>query len=197
MSRNLPAATCSSMNLTNRPYSDMLTKPRISCSAGSVMSGLGAEVPERTCTGLPHNSTMNGQDFDRIIRDAFAPFLGGMGFSMDTPSISGRNYHATFTGPRHVVSVSFEPGCDAQLVLVMRHDNGDLSALDDRTRTPRLSDLNRRYMPDVTTQERSACAAFVDSVVARDEHEKALLQAAHELRLVLPKYLADHGAASP
>lgn len=52
-------------------------------------------------------------------------------------------------------------------------------------------------MPDVTTQERSACAAFVDSVVARDEHEMALLQAAHELRLVLPKYLADHGAASP
>lgn len=112
MSRNLPAATCSSMNLTNRPYSDMLTKPRISCSAGSVMSGLSAEVPERTGTR-------------------------------------------------------------------------------------RLSDLNRRYMPDVTTQERSACAAFVDSVVARDEHEKALLQAAHELRLVLPKYLADHGAASP
>ncbi|MDF3058761.1 MAG: hypothetical protein K0R17_2976, partial [Rariglobus sp.] len=47
---------------------------------------------------------MNGQDFLRVCKSAFAPFLSELGFSMDSPSISGRFYRVSFTGAAHAVS---------------------------------------------------------------------------------------------
>ena len=134
---------------------------------------------------------MNGQDFLRIVNEAFTPFLIGLGFSMDAPSISGRLYRASFSGPKHSVSVSFEPGDEALFVLVFSREHGELSDMDDRLKTPRLSDLNSRYMNAVNSEERAANETAFKSVVARDEEEKVLLKSAKELRLVLPKYLAN------
>ena len=63
--------------------------------------------------------------------------------------------------------------------------------MDDRLKTPRLCDLNSRYMNTVTSEERAANDAAFKSVVALDEEERLLLKSAKELRLVLPKYLAS------
>jgi hypothetical protein len=134
---------------------------------------------------------MTPEDFLRIVTQAFAPFLKGLGFSMDPPSISGRLYDVNFSSSTHVVSVSFEPGDDLLLVLVFSRENGRLSDIDDPSTTPRLADLNRRYMSAVSREERTANDAMFTSVVARDKDEKLLLKSAKELRLVLPRYLAD------
>ena len=134
---------------------------------------------------------MNDQDFLRVVNEAFTPFLTGLGFSMDTPSISGRLYRSSFTSSRHSVSLSFEPGDEAFFVLVFNREYGELSDMDDRSKTPRLSDLNSRYMNTVSGAERTANESAFRSVVARDEEERELLKSAKELRLVLPKYLAD------
>lgn len=133
---------------------------------------------------------MNGHDFLRIVNSAFAPFLRELGFSMDPPSVSGRLYRASFTGAAHAVSVSFEPGEDALFVVVFTRENGQLSDMDDRTRSPRLADLSARYGNTVTVDKRARSEAAFNAVVARDREEQAVLGAAQELRLVLPKYLA-------
>ncbi len=105
---------------------------------------------------------MNGQGFLRIANEAFAPFLEELGFSMETPLISGRFYRASFIGSKHLVSVSFEPGDKAFFVLVFGCEHGVLSNMDDCLKTPRLSDLNRRYMKSpvgwVETQHFPVCA---------------------------------------
>ena len=132
---------------------------------------------------------MNGQDFLRIAKEAFIPFLKELGLEMDEPSMSGRFYRASFTGPAHAVSVSYEPGDGAFFVMVFGRKNGKLSDIDDRTKTPRLADLNSRYMPTITNKERVENEVAFESVVARDREERLLLKAAKELRLVLPKYL--------
>ncbi len=132
---------------------------------------------------------MNGQDFLRIANEAFVPFLKGLGFVMDEPSISGRFYRVSFTGSAHAVSVSYEPGDDALFVMVFGRKNGELSDIDDRTETPRLADLNSRYMATITNEERAENERAFESVAANDKEERLLLKAAKELRLVLPKYL--------
>jgi hypothetical protein len=132
---------------------------------------------------------MNGQDFLRVCNAAFAPFLKELGFSMDSPSISGRFYRVSFTDAAHAVSVSYEPGDEALFVMVFGRENGELTDIDDRLKTPRLADLNTRYMPTITSGERAANETVFASVETRDKEEYALLKAAKELRLVLPKYL--------
>jgi len=134
---------------------------------------------------------MNGQDFLRIVNEAFAPFLVGLGFLADAPSISGRFYRASFTGRLHSVSISFEPGDEVLFVVVFTLDGGELSDMDDRLKTPRLADLNRRYMNAVSGDEKAANEATFRSIIAHDEEERVLLKSAKELRLVLPRYLAD------
>jgi hypothetical protein len=134
---------------------------------------------------------MNGQDFIRITHEAFEPFLSKLGFAMDEPSISGRYYRVSFTAPQSAVSVSYEPGDDALFVMVFGRKNGQLSDIDNRKETPRLSDLNRRYMTTVTQAERVANDKAFESVMVNDNEERQLLKAAKELRLVLPKHLCS------
>jgi hypothetical protein len=139
---------------------------------------------------------MSGQDFMRIVRDAFVPFLMRLGFSMENPSISGRFYRASFTSPKHAVSVSYEPGDNALFVMVFSRENGHQSSIDDRIRTPRLSDLNSRYMHTITEEERSNNELMFPSTPIRDDEERLLLKSAKELSLVLPKYLSDRNPAA-
>jgi hypothetical protein len=132
---------------------------------------------------------MNGDGFTRLVSAAFAPFLREMGYKMTPPSISGRLYRVNFVGPKHMVSVSYEPGDEVSFVMVFGRKNGEYSNIDDRTETPRLSDLNSRYMRAVTNKERAQNEAAFDAVIAADDEERLLLKSAKELRLVLPMYL--------
>jgi len=133
---------------------------------------------------------MNGLGFFRIIEAAFAPLLAHLGFSMDRPRISGRVYSASFSNQRCSVNVSFEPGDERLLVLVFTKEDGKLSDIDDRAKTPRLADLNRRYMRQVLLQERTANENAFKSISADDTQERLLLKYAKELRLVLPRHLS-------
>jgi hypothetical protein len=132
---------------------------------------------------------MNGQDFLRIVRTAFLPIFSALGFQMDTPSTSGRFYRASFTSPNYVISISYEPGDNSQFVIIFTKENDELSDIDDRSKTPRLADLNSRYMHTISSDERVQNEAFFASVQVTGDQEKLLLKAAKELRLVFPKYL--------
>lgn len=134
---------------------------------------------------------MNDQGFMRIVNNAFAPFLEGLGFVEEKPSISGRFYRVSFKGPSHVVSVSYEPGDNALFIMVFSAHSGQLSDPDDPAATPRLSDLSARFMPTVTREERVENEAFFEGIAAHDPEEASLLKAAKELRLVLPRHLCS------
>ena len=139
---------------------------------------------------------MNGQDFLRVAGEAFAPFLIELGFVMDEPSISGRFYRVSFTGSAHTVSISYEPYDDAAFIMIFSRVNGRLSDIDDRAQTPRLADLNARYMKSVTSEERAENDRVFELVVVNDNEGRALLKAAKELRLVIPRYLEGSNRAS-
>ena len=132
---------------------------------------------------------MDGENFLKIVKQAFWPFLSEMEFIANDPSISGRYYRASFTGPTHSIWVTFEPGDDQLLIFIFSRENGKLSNIDDRSKTPRLSDLNSRYMRTISDRERSDSEAIFADVVAKDSKEQLVLKAAKELRLVLPKYI--------
>jgi hypothetical protein len=134
---------------------------------------------------------MTGDGFLRIVGEAFAPFLESLGFIADKPAISGREYSASFSSAAHLVRVSYEPDDDALFVMVFGQRQGVLSDIDSREETPRLADLNARYMPRVDAQLRAANEDFFRSVVPEDKEERLLLKAAKELRLVLPEYLEE------
>ena len=134
---------------------------------------------------------MDGQGFCRVMQDAFVPFLARFGFNENAPDISGRLYDATFTSPSHLVSISYEPGDDAFFVMVFSRCDGRLSNIDDRSKTPRLEDLNKRYMNSISSEDRRKSELEFAEVVVRDDVERRLLKFAKELRLVLPKYLGD------
>ena len=134
---------------------------------------------------------MNGQDFSRMVQEAFAPFLEGLGFQMDAMSISGRFYRCSFSSLSNIVSISYEPGDDVLFIMVFSREDSRLSEIDDLSKTPRLSDLNKRYMSVVTADERIKNEFKFASVRANDEEEMLLLKSAKELSLVLPKYLKD------
>ncbi len=137
---------------------------------------------------------MNGQEFIRLAHEAFEPFLKDLGFVMDAPLISGRYYRVSFSTQEHVVSVSYEPGDNALFVIIFGRQHQELSDIDDRKATPRLSDLNSRFMPTVTKAERVANEIAFESVMAYDNEQRLVLKAAKELCLVLPKFLhADGG----
>ena len=99
-------------------------------------------------------------------------------------------YSASFSNETHSVGISFEPGEDRFLVLLFTKENGKLSEIDDRVKTPRLVELNERYMPGVTREERAANEAFFKPILVDDGQERILLKYAKELRLILPGHLA-------
>ena len=134
---------------------------------------------------------MHSQSFLRIIREAFVPFLTKVGFSCDNTSISGRSYEANFRSADNILSVSYEPGDDALFVMVFELKNGSVSSADDRMKTPRLADLNSRYMMSVSPEERLASDSLFKGIRVEDKAERNLLKSAKELSLVLPKYLSE------
>jgi hypothetical protein len=134
---------------------------------------------------------MNGDNFLRIVDEAFWPFMNDLGFIMEKPIVGRRLYSVTFTGEGHAVSISYEPDDIQPSVLVFSLVEGRKSSIDDRNATPRLSDLNAIFMKSVTKQERAINDAFFNLIVANDSEERLLLKSAKELRLVLPKYITS------
>jgi hypothetical protein len=137
---------------------------------------------------------MDGKDFVSLCRSAFEPFLNEQGFVMESFSISGRMYEVIFAGEKHAILVSYEPGDDMLFVLVFGRENDTLTDFDDRTKTPRLADLNAHYMAKVSDEERRENEAVFTAINPRDKQELTVLKAAKELRLVLPKYLRSKSA---
>ena len=133
---------------------------------------------------------MNGNDFTRVIDQAFIPFMEDLYFVAQPTQISGRLYQTRFIGERYTLSVAFEPGDDYFLIMLLRNGADDLASIDDRNKTPRLSDLNTRYMPLIASSEREANDAFFSGISVNNPFERELLKFAKDLRLVLPKHLA-------
>jgi hypothetical protein len=131
---------------------------------------------------------MNGNTFVATVKELLCPTLEPLGFVLHS-SVSGRMYLAEFVSPTHVASISFEPGDDYLLVVIFTVDNGERSELDDRNATPRLSDLNRRFLSASDAQ------VLHDQMLGRhceDADTGRLAKAARELAVVLPRYLAAH-----
>jgi hypothetical protein len=131
---------------------------------------------------------MDGSGFVRIVSEAFAPFLKGLGFSMGAPSISGREYYVQFRSKTHLLDVSFEPGDEYLSVFVCKQEDWGFPNIDNPSIVP-LSDLNKRYMQKTSKEERIANDRVFLSIHPEDEQERSLLKAAKELRLVFPIYL--------
>lgn len=134
---------------------------------------------------------MTSHGFVTLTSGVLGRCLAGLGFSVDPPKLSGRECSATFSSERHVVQVSFEPGDALLLVLLRTRTRGGLSEIDDVQASPRLSDLNRMYMPRVTREERDAVEQATRDFKTGDAEELQLLKALKELCLVLPHHLAE------
>lgn len=128
---------------------------------------------------------MNAEAFHDVVRRLISPALEPLGFVLQM-SVSGRMYSAEFVSPDHVASISFEPGDDYLLVVVFTVTDGVRSDLDDRQRTPRLCDLNRRFMSPAEIEQlhRSPtleCTGYPSTA--------KLVKSARELAVVLPRYV--------
>ena len=98
-------------------------------------------------------------------------------------------YSAEFTSATHVVSVSYEPGDDFLLVVIFTVKDGIRSNIDDRVATPRLSDLNARFLHASDADELNRRL----SEGALGPEERRIQRIRAELSIVLPRYL--HGCA--
>jgi hypothetical protein len=132
---------------------------------------------------------MTGKRFQVLVQEAFNPFLIELGFTPDKPQLSGRYYRVKFIGDSHTLIVSLEPADAFFSIMLVRNDNYDLSTIDDPKKTPRLSDLNRMYMSEVTPDERATNESFFSAIKVEGQKERELLKCAKDLRLVLPRYL--------
>lgn len=135
-------------------------------------------------------SAMNGNEFMAIVEQVYSPFLAKMGFSACRSSISGRSYRASFDRKDGTLWISYEPGEDFLLIVVLGRGDG-LTGIDDRRKAPRLSDLRQKYMRELTHDDFIDNERYFSGLSANDGRGELLMKAARELRLVLPPYLRD------
>lgn len=132
---------------------------------------------------------MNGPSFEKLVNSIFSPFLKELGFVFRPALVSGRYYRSSFVSLRHTLLVTFEPGEERADVMLLSNEQDDLHSIDDLSKTPRLSDLNARYMRQVTASERAENEAHFEQLGPYDDMERGLLKYAKDLRLVLPLHL--------
>ena len=131
---------------------------------------------------------MNGVEFVLAVRRYVGPVLERPGFQVTT-DISGRMYSVEFGSDTHGVSVSYDPGDDFLLVVIFTVKGGIRSNIDDRVATPRLSDLNARFLHASDADELNRRR----SEGALGPEERRIQRIGAELSIVLPRYL--HGCA--
>ena len=127
----------------------------------------------------------------RYVRPALRPF----GFSIAT-AVSGRTFSAEFISEDLVVSIAYEPGDDYLMVVVFTVNDGVRSHIDDRIATPRLSDLNFRFLRASDADE--LARRRYDGALGPEERRIQRIGA--ELAIVLPRYLQSlgkHGTTGP
>lgn len=134
---------------------------------------------------------MTSQKFVQIINEFFVPFLHDMGFRLDSIEVNGRFYLARFKGSNHLLNVCFEPGEDYLSAQMSTNGKDIFKVLDDPKFSPKVSELNRRFMGAVTNLEFEANNRFFESATADDPLDRKLIKIARDLRLVLPKFLAS------
>jgi hypothetical protein len=132
---------------------------------------------------------MSTNAFERMITAAFAPFLKDLGFTQEAMHSSGRFSSVRFQGSLHVLSVSYEYGDDHLNIMLLTRGAEELGDMDDRSKSPRLPDLNTRYASLITPEDRLDNQHYFAAIVARDALEDRLLKSARDLRLVLIKHL--------
>jgi hypothetical protein len=128
--------------------------------------------------------------FVTMIEHVFVPVLVPLGFDRSDPSLSGRAYIARFSSRSHSVTISYEPGDDYFFVRVSSSPRPTLAELDDPTVTTSLNEINGRYMPTISAEERARGASLLE-IPTDDPIDRRMLKAALELALVLPKHLED------
>ena len=135
---------------------------------------------------------MNSDQFVAAVNAELRPVLEPLGYRVST-KVSGRAYDAECATEDCVAIISFEPGDDFLLVAVVSENDGVRSSLDDRTASPRLGDLNRRYLEpaDVEVLELSR-----RNDTALDPDARKLVAAMRQLCLVLPRYVAERRATN-
>lgn len=129
---------------------------------------------------------MNGETFVATVERLLAPALAPLGFLLHS-SVSGRLYLVEFVSPHHVLSISFEPGDEFLQAVVFTVAEGTRSDSDDRTATPRLSDLNQRFL---RPQDAQALIEASHDLQLNDPSMARLIKLARELAIVVPRYLA-------
>ena len=140
---------------------------------------------------------MKGIDFKNLIEFVFCPFLAKLGFELEPVHLSGRYYRASFVSKDHTLVIAFEPGDNHVTVMLLINGDDDLNAIDDPTRSPRLSHLNARYMAAVTPAARTENERYFSQFRSQEGVEQILLKCAKELRLVLPLHLSMQGFPTP
>lgn len=133
---------------------------------------------------------MNEKDFLTMIENAFKPLLMEMGFISENSLVSGKYYCASFSNKFIDVSISYEPGEEIFFIIISKH-NSYYSDIDDRKKSPRLEDLNRKYMPFISSKERNENELYFTNIHPKSPQENKLLKYAKELRMTLPKYLNE------
>jgi hypothetical protein len=126
-------------------------------------------------------------DFTEAVSRHLIPVLAPMGFRSSI-HVSGRLYAAEFSTPTHVVSISFEPGDDYWLVVVFTVNDGVQSEIDDPKTTPRLADLNAKYL---TTEDGLRLKALRQTPLGDNHIARKMQRIAAELAVVLPRYMAE------
>lgn len=134
---------------------------------------------------------MSGRDFERIVTQVYTPFLVELGFSVVALHHSGRSYSVRFASGTHRISLSYEPGDEWANLVVSDTPNPSLAEFDDRTRSPRLSDLNRKYMSQVTEDDRRSNNLYFGAETSGSPQETQLFKWARELRLLLRLHLSS------
>jgi hypothetical protein len=182
--------------LTRRKSEKVVLRRQIStlfCGSGS-----NANIASKRVNLSAPSTAMNGNYFSSLIDSAFRPFLSDLGFTFQSTHLSGRYYRATFVEPQHTLVVTFEPGDEEVVVMLLTNGDDSLKAIDDSAITPRLGDLNARYMSETTARARKENNAYFGQFEQTDPAEKMLLKCAKDLRLVLllhlGKILGDLGS---
>ncbi|WP_211051172.1 hypothetical protein [Parasphingorhabdus halotolerans] len=123
---------------------------------------------------------------------SFKPFLADLGFSFAPLAVNGRQYRASFIARAHTLIISFEVGSECLDIMLVNNDDSGLAAIDNHERTPRLQDLNIRYMGKVSEKEKVLGKSSTSYFRPDDPTERLMIKCARDLRLVLPRYLRSH-----
>lgn len=133
-------------------------------------------------------------DIVEVVELLFLPFLHDYGFTLVQARGSTAYGIATFKSDALTLYVECDftnvsrCGCD---VMICRNEATGLASIDDRSISPRMSDLNNAFASRVSPEARAENIEFFAQLSPELTANRSLEKVARELRLVLPLYLED------